>query len=277
MKHYYPEDIQMVNFYGRLIPIVQYPEMDERGVIIDNIITQLGLSPFREELLERAIYDLKFLATIIVVNDGAIEQELVVLPLSKLNAWLFSIRLDRRDELWFNQEVITADGEILEERVNLLENLAKYQGECTAALHSYWMQGIAINPNAQSQFAPLGSMWRVARQNLDRALTQFVDYGERVGEPYSKKKLKVGLNQLLMEFFPTALVLKPEESMNGYDLYRLALAEDFIARYLGEAIISEMSPAHCITMLDSELITAFHKIAEGLLEGVQLWSVPGVR
>lgn len=274
MKHYYyPEDIKWVNFIGRLIPLVKYPEMEEQGVIIDHLITQLGLEPFRGELLERAAYDLKFLAQIIVVNDGATENEFVVLPLSKLNAWLFSIRLDKRDEFWFTQEVIDDDGQILEERVNLRENLERYQSECVAALHTYWMQGISINPNAGSQFAQMGSMWRVARTNLDRVLTQFVDYAERAGEPYSKTKLHKGLLQLLMEFFPTDLVLKPEESVNGYDLYRLAVAEDFIARYLNEVIVNQDSPTQSITMLDAELIAAFHKIASGLLEGVQLWSV----
>lgn len=272
MKHYYPEDLQMVNFYGRLIPLVQYPDLGEQGVVINDLIDQLGLNPFKEELLERALYDLKFLATIIVVNDGAIEQEFVVLPLSKLNAWLFSIRIDKRDEFWFNQEVITEDGELMEERVNLRENLARYQGECTAALHSYWMQGIAINPNAPSQFAPLGSMWRVARANLDKVLNQFVDYCERVGEPYNKSRLADGLQRLLMEFFPESLVLKPEESQNGYDLYRLAVAEDFIARYLSDVIVREDAPSQAITMLDAELIAAFHKIASGLLEGVDLWN-----
>lgn len=277
MKHYYPEDIQWVNFIGRLIPTVKYPEMEEQGVIINDLISQLGLDPFRDELLERAQFELKFLAQIIVVNDGATESEYVVLPLSKLNAWLFSIRIDKRDELWFNQEVIDANGEICEERVNLRENLEKYQGECVAALHSYWMQGIAINPNADSQFAKLGSMWRVARQNLDRVLDQFVDYAERVGEPYSKKKLQQGLYLLLMEFFPTNLVMKPEESKNGFDLYRLAVAEDFIARYMNEVIVSQSSPSQSITMLDAELIAAFHQIAEGLMAGVQLWSTTEVR
>lgn len=277
MKHYYPEDITMVNFIGRLIPLVQCPELEEQGVIIDHLISQLGLEPFRQELLERALYELKFLAHIIVINDGATEAEYVVLPLSKLNAWLFSIRIDKRDELWFHQEVIDVNGEIFEERVNLRENLEKYQGECVAALHSYWMQGIAINPTAGSQFAQLGAMWRVARTNLDKVLTQFVDYAERVGEPYSKTKLQKGLYQLLMEFFPTDLVMKPEESVNGYDLYRLAVAEDFIARYLNEVIIKQDSPTQSITMLDSELIAAFHKIAEGLMSGVHLWSTTGVR
>lgn len=277
MKHYYPEDIMMVNFYGRLIPLVQYPELEEKGVIINDLILQLGLEPFKEELLERALYDLKFLATIIVINDGATESEYVVLPLSKLNAWLFSIRIDKRDEFWFNQEVIDESGEIFEERVNLRENLAKYQGECVAALHSYWMSGIAINPNAKSPFSPMGSMWRVARTNLDRVLTQFVDYAERVGEPYGKEKLSDGLRRLLMEFFPTDLVMNPEESLNGFDLYRLAVAEDFIARYLNDVIVNQDSPSQSITLLDAELITAFHKIAEGLMNGVQLWSVGEVR
>ena len=276
MKHYYPEDIQTVKFYGRLIHTVQYPELEERGVIIDNIIDQLGLGDFKEDLLMKAVYDLKFLATVIHVEDQSEEHELVVLPLSKLNAWLFSIRIRKDDEFWFTQETISDDGEILEERVNLRDNLARYQGECCAVLHSYWMHGIAINPNVESPFSGLSSLWRSSRSNLEKVLREFSVYCEKMGEDYDIPTLRNGINILLCDFFPQEMVMKPEECRNGYDLYRLALAEDFIARYLNQAIVEQASPTQTFTTLDADLIVAFHEIASGLLSSVNDWrlSIP---
>lgn len=277
MKDYQPEDIKTVNFYGRLIHVTKYPEMDEQGVIINNVIDQLGLGELKEDLLLKALHDLKFLATIIHVEDQGQNHELVVIPFSKFNAWLFSIRIRKDDEYWFVQETLSADGEILEERVNLRDNLTRYQGECCAALYSYWQNGIAINPNPSSPFAGLTSLWRAARSNLERVLRQFSEYSEQVGEDYSVEVLRHGINTLLVEFFPQTLVLKPEDSQNGYDLYRLALAEDYIARYLNLAISNQDSPSHTITTLDADMIVAFHTIARGLLEAVNDWnlSTPG--
>lgn len=278
MIPYQPEDLRSVSFHGRLIYVLQYPEWNEEGVVINHIIDQLGLGHQKEDLLYQTIYDTKYLAQVVHVEDQGTTHELVVVPITKFNAWLFSLRIQKDvQQMWFTQEVITEDGEIQEDRVNVLENLKRYQAECCAVLYSYWHNGMAINPNVGQPFAGLTSLWRAARVNREKILVKFSEYAEQQGEDLSVKILRFGVNNLLSEFFPQSLVVRPEESQDGYALYRLALAEDYIARYLHQAIEDQLPPSQVITTLDTDMIAAFHKIAAGLLESVNEWSmsIPG--
>lgn len=277
MLTYQPEELKPIRFHGRLIYVTHYPEWKEQGVVLNHVIDQLGFGAHKEDLLQQTIYDLKYLAQVVHVEDASMLHELVVIPISKFNAWLFSLRADIGDDVWFNQEVITDDGEIQEEAVNVRENLRRYQAECCAVLYSYWTNGIALNPNAGQPFAGLTSLWRASRENLDKMIRKFADYAEQQGESLDVPTLKRAIHILLTEFLPEEIVRRPEESQNGYDLYRLALAEDFIARYFNQAIIDGAYPTQCITTLDSDMIVAFHTIASGLLQSVNDWqmSIPG--
>lgn len=274
MINYQPEELKAAKFHGRLIYVAQYPEWDEEGVVLNHIIDQLGFGFQKEDLLLQTIYDLKYLAQVIHVEDQGVTHELVLIPISKLNAWLFALKIPNKDEDgWFTQEVITDDGEILEERVNVRENLRRYQAECCAVLYSYWQNGMAINPNAGAPFAGLTSLWRASRGNLEKVFKAFSEYAEQQGEDFDIHTLRRGINILLCEFLPQSLILRPEESQNGFDLYRLAVAEDFIARYLNQAMLDELSPTQCMTTLDTDMIVAFHTIASGLLQAVNDWQL----
>jgi hypothetical protein len=278
MIPYTPEDLRAVKFHGRLIYVLQYPEWNEEGVVINHIIDQLGLGDQKEELIHQTIYDLKYLTQVVHVEDQGTIHELVVVPITKFNAWLFALRIPKDvKEMYFTQEVISEDGEIQEERVNVLENLRRYQAECCAVLYSYWHNGMAINPNAGQPFAGLTSLWRPARANLDKVIGLFSEYAEQQGEDMSSKVLRNAINILLTEFFQQSLIIKPEQSQDGFGLYRLALAEDYIARYLNQAIEDQLAPSQVITTLDTDMVVAFHKIATGLLESVNEWSmsIPG--
>lgn len=277
MIEYQPEDLRTVKFHGRLIYVLQYPEWEEEGVVLNHIVDQLGFIDHKDDLLMTTLYDLKYLAQVVHVQDQGELHELVVIPITKLNAWLFNIRIPKGEDAMFSQEVLTADGEIIVETVSVRENLAKYQAECCAVLYSYWNSGIAINPNVGQPFASLASLWVTARANRENSMFQFCDYAEKVGEDLSVSTLRHGIIAILSEFLPQSLVLKPEESKNGFDLYRLALAEDFIARYFATAIIEEASPTQILTTLDTDLIVAFHSIAHGFLQAVNDWqlSIPG--
>lgn len=277
MLNYQPEDLKPVRFHGRLIYVAHYPQWEEPGVIINHIIEQLGFGDHKEDLLYQTIYDLKYLAQVIHVEDQGMTHELVIIPMSKFNAWLFSLRVDKADDLWFTQEVITDDGEIQEEKVNVKENLRSYQAECCAVLYSYWNNGIAINPNPGQPFAGLTSLWRASRSNLEKMIKEFAEYSELRGEDFNVPTLTRAVQILLTEFLPEEVVRRPENSQNGFDLYRLALAEDFVARYFNQAIIDQLEPSQCITTLDTDMIVAFHTIASGLLQSVHDWqlSIPG--
>lgn len=277
MISYKPEDLKAVKFHGRLIYVVQYPDWEEDGVVLNHIIDQLGFIDHKDDLLMSTIYDLKYLAQVIHIEDQNELHELVVIPITKLNAWLFAIKIPKGEDGEFTQEVITGDGEIIAIRVNVRENLRQYQAECCAVLYSYWNSGMAINPNAGQPFAGMTSLWLSARKNMESAIFQFSDYAERMGEDLPVPVLRRAINIMLSEFLPQSLVLEPEKSKNGFDLYRLALSEDYIARYLGVAIIQEESPTQVMTRIDSDLIVAFHSIAHGFLQAVNEWqlSIPG--
>lgn len=58
-------------------------------------------------------------------------QEMLCIPIRKLNGWLFSI----------NPAKVRAD---------IRDKLIQYQEECFAVLHDYWTKGVAINPRKQS-------------------------------------------------------------------------------------------------------------------------------
>lgn len=274
MIPYNPEDLKAVRFHGRLIYVLKYPEWEEEGVVINHILDQLGMNDWKEDLLLETVYNLKFLAQVVQVEDQGTTHELVVIPISKFNAWLFALKLpDGARDLYFTQEVVTEDGEIQEERVNLLDNLRLYQSECCAVLYSYWSAGIAINPNAGQPFAALTSLWRPARVNLEKMIGKFSEYAEQQGEDFDVKTLRRGINILLCDFLPQNLVIRPDLSQNGFDLYRLALAEDFIARYMNQAIEDGLSPTQAFTTLDADMIVAFHSIASGLLQSVNDWNM----
>lgn len=274
MIPYMPEDLKAARFHGRLIYVLQYPDWNEEGVVLNHIIDQLGLGDQKEDLLFQTIYDLKYLTQVVHVEDQGTVHELVVIPISKFNAWLFALKVPKDlREMYFTQEVITEDGEIQEERVNVLENLKRYQAECCAVLYSYWHNGMAINPNAGQPYAGLTSLWRAARTNLDKVVSLFAEYAEQQGEDLDVRTLRRGINILLTEFFPQSLVIKPEASQDGFGLYRLALAEDYIARYLNQAIEDQLAPSQVITTLDADMIAAFHTIASGLLQAVNDWSL----
>ena len=60
-------------------------------------------------------------------------QEMLCIPLRKLNGWLFSINPSKVRE-------------------DLRERVVQYQEECFEVLHSYWTKGIAINPRATNDY-----------------------------------------------------------------------------------------------------------------------------
>ncbi|MFP8677659.1 phage antirepressor N-terminal domain-containing protein [Enterobacter asburiae] len=62
-------------------------------------------------------------------------QKMLVLPLKKLNGWLFSI----------NPEKVRAD---------IRDNLIQYQEECFTVLHDYWTKGEAKNPRKAKKALP---------------------------------------------------------------------------------------------------------------------------
>ncbi|MEI7177146.1 phage antirepressor N-terminal domain-containing protein [Pectobacterium carotovorum] len=81
-------------------------------------------------------------------NGGV--QNMLCIPLRKLNGWLFSI----------NHERVRAD---------IKDKLIQYQEECFTVLHSYWTKGEAVNPrkvrqSTATQLIPL-------RQTAERLIT----------------------------------------------------------------------------------------------------------
>lgn len=58
-------------------------------------------------------------------------QEMLCIPLRKLNGWLFSINPNKV-------------------KASICDKLIAYQEECFAALHDYWSKGVAVNPRKRN-------------------------------------------------------------------------------------------------------------------------------
>ncbi|HAS8353861.1 TPA: hypothetical protein I7721_22630, partial [Vibrio vulnificus] len=58
-------------------------------------------------------------------------QEMLCIPLRKLNGWLFSINPNKV-------------------KASIRDKLIAYQEECFAALHDYWSKGVSVNPRKRN-------------------------------------------------------------------------------------------------------------------------------
>lgn len=82
------------------------------------------------------------------------EQELVCMPLIKLNGWLFSINPSKVRE-------------------DLREKVIQYQEECFVVLYNYWNEGAAINPRMNLTEEQKGHIIDVMRRRVAKKGTSF--------------------------------------------------------------------------------------------------------
>lgn len=130
LSEHAPQDKQTVvtvTFYGTEIMTIKVG--DEVFVAMRPVVEGLGLSwPRQSQKLQGNKEKFKCCHMATVAEDGK-NREILVIPLRKLNGWLFSVNP-------------------MKVKREIREKLIHYQEECFAALYSYWHNGVAVNPNA---------------------------------------------------------------------------------------------------------------------------------
>ena len=128
--------MKQIDFYGDKLDVVTM-EDGKPGIVARRLVDNLGLDWGNQtRKLENPLFNCCVNAT--VGADGK-SREMLILPISRVSAYLFSINVNRVRE-------------------DLREKLERYQIECADVLYSYWARGYAINP----------------RQNVDGILEDYV-------------------------------------------------------------------------------------------------------
>ena len=120
--------MKQIDFYGDKLDVVDM-EDGKPGIVVRRLVENLGLDWGNQtRKLENPLFNCCVNAT--VGADGK-SREMLILPVSRVSAYLFSINENRVRE-------------------DLREKLALYQIECADVLYSYWSKGYAVNPRTST-------------------------------------------------------------------------------------------------------------------------------
>lgn len=169
--------MKTIEFYGDTIEVVDMN--GQPGVTARRLVENLGLDWSTQlEKLQDPLFNCGHMPA--VGADGK-QREMLVLPVDRLPAFLFSI----------NPKKVRED---------LQEKLARYRLECAGVLYNYWAKGYAVNP----------------RQTPEGALK---DYSEGVGAVHlnllntvldgaNTEEHRAAISEVLMEILREALMVE---------------------------------------------------------------------
>lgn len=169
--------MKTIEFYGDTLEIVDIN--GQPGVTARRLVENLGLDwSTQREKLQDPLFNCGHMPS--VGADGK-QREMLVLPVDRLPAFLFSI----------NPKKVRED---------LQEKLARYRLECAGVLYNYWAKGYAVNP----------------RQTPEGALK---DYSEGVGAVHlnllntvldgaNTEEHRAAISEVLMEILREALMVE---------------------------------------------------------------------
>ncbi|QHM76512.1 hypothetical protein C7M52_02488 [Mixta theicola] len=124
----YPTVITEVEFNGDRLTTISNDGIEY--VAMKPVVEAIGLdwkSQHRKLMSQKEKYGCGHIA---IPSQGGV-QEMLCLPLRKLNGWLFSINPAKVKE-------------------SIRNKLIAYQEECFTVLHDYWTKGVAVNPRKLS-------------------------------------------------------------------------------------------------------------------------------
>lgn len=116
-------ELQSVNFHGDRLATAEVN--GEIYVALRPIVEALGLSWQTQR--RKITASKRWVHMNLPYNGTGGKQDMLFLPLKKLNAWLFSVNAAKV-------------------RPDIRERLDDYQSECCVVLHDYWSRGFALNP-----------------------------------------------------------------------------------------------------------------------------------
>lgn len=115
--------MKQIDFYGDKLDVVDM-EDGKPGVVARRLVENLGLSWARQA---EKLADPHFRCAHMRIPSAGGTQETLILPIKRINAYLYSI----------NPSKVRED---LQEKIRL------YQDECADVLYNYWAKGYAVNP-----------------------------------------------------------------------------------------------------------------------------------
>lgn len=169
--------MKTIEFYGDTLEVVDMN--GQPGVTARRLVENLGLDwSTQREKLQDPLFNCGHMPS--VGADGK-QREMLVLPVDRLPAFLFSI----------NPKKVRED---------LQEKLARYRLECAGVLYNYWAKGYAVNP----------------RQTPEGALK---DYSEGVGAVHlnllnsvldgaNTSEHRAAISEVLLEILREALMVE---------------------------------------------------------------------
>lgn len=141
--------VTAINFFGEPIVVVQTEvEVNGRlepvlGVVAKRLCEQLGLvwAGQHAKLMDDEDNRYRAFQATVTAGDNK-ERDVTVIPLTTVNAFLFSIN---RKNLSDDDMITTrlANGDVVQESKKA--KLIRYQDECQTVLYDYWHHGVAMN------------------------------------------------------------------------------------------------------------------------------------
>lgn len=120
--------MKQIDFYGDKLDVVTM-EDGKPGVAMRRLVENLGLDwKTQHRKLEDPVYACGHMTT---HDTSGREQEMLVMPVKSIPAYLFSINPNKVRE-------------------DLREKLARYRLECVDVLYNYWAKGYVVNPRTST-------------------------------------------------------------------------------------------------------------------------------
>ena len=263
-KRYANREIDVVNFYGDELAVVSLPELSTMGVLLVDICKSLEIdypNQFRKVVEDE---NDRFQGHSVKIGG----RDVLAIPISKLNAFLFSINPMKVSGF------ISRGGVDISKR----ELLIKYQDECAIVLHDYWMQGMAINtrrtpyldePDAPIEYGPVAA----SRPRLRRVMASFCDYAETECQyPINMDDLYEGLTNVFADYVPVPLIKDPSlgtkerSRYSGRDLWLLAIMENAASDALKHIQFKQLDVTQALNLVDEYILRTVESMGHHFIQ-----------
>lgn len=120
--------MKQIDFYGDKLDVV-IMEDGKPGIVARRLVENLGLSWGSQS---EKLADVHFKCSVIgTVGEDGKTREMLILPVQRLNAYLYRINPNKVRE-------------------DLQEKIRLYQDECADVLYNYWAKGYVVNPRTST-------------------------------------------------------------------------------------------------------------------------------
>jgi P22_AR N-terminal domain. len=250
--HFLLQQIHKVNVLGTTLAVL-VDDLGNPTVALQSVTEAIGL-PFGQEF-DRLKADRRFGAKRLTVrtNQGETLDE-VVLPLTKLHAFLFTVDSSQIDA------VVAA-------------RLELFQNECVDVLNDYWNKGVALNlrkelGNTESQ--NYRDARKLSRPALVEAVKRLCSYAEASGTPLDHDDAYHSLICFCWDRLGRGPMKSETEEVDtkfyGYDSYLLSAMERSAVRLIDLVIQEEHAVNEVLQYLHEQIENDLSKIGERAFE-----------